>query len=98
MINPHVSSAVVEYAVRAPPRPADTTTPCSVQAATSMWNPLLREQHRVAPRHLLDHAPRLGVGVGVHDHVVTLQPLERARRAKHVGVVVNHRDLHGPPP
>ena len=57
-------------------------------------HPLLREHQRVAPRDLRDHARRVGVGIGVDDDLVLLQPGVGTGGAKDIGVVVNHGDLH----
>ena len=61
---------------------------------TGQGHPLLREQQRVAPCDLRDDARRVGVGIGVDDDLVLLQPGVGTSRAKDIGVVVNHGDLH----
>src|SRR5262249_36082628 len=81
--------------VRVAPRLADA--PKLRQALddlTRQGHTLVREQQRVAPRDLLDHARRFGVGLGVDDDLVILQSGIGTGTAQDISVVVNHGDFH----
>ena len=61
---------------------------------TGQGHTLLRQHQRVAIRGLGDHARRVGVGIGMDDDLVILQPGVGTGPAKDIGVVVNHCDFH----